>query len=149
MEFIFKSNGKTRVTVHNGFIKINRKGILNRIIKSTGDKNIRISSLSGVQLKKPGLRTGYIQFIFSGSTDTSGLLDAVEDDNTILFHNKEYATALELRDHIEQIISSEGLALQTTSATTADELLKLKQLLDSGILTQEEFDAQKTKLLSN
>lgn len=149
MEFIFKSNGKTRVTVHNGFIKINRKGILNRIIKSTGDKNIRISSLSGVQLKKPGLRTGYIQFIFSGSTDTSGLLDAVEDDNTILFHKKEYATALELRDHIEQIISSEGSALQTTSATTADELMKLKQLLDDGALTKREYDTQKQRLLGS
>ena len=29
-----------------------------------------------------------------------------------------------------------------------DELLKLKQLLDSGVLTQEEFDAQKSKIMS-
>ncbi len=31
--------------------------------------------------------------------------------------------------------------------STADELLKLKKLKDDGILTQEEFDAQKKKLL--
>lgn len=31
----------------------------------------------------------------------------------------------------------------------ADELLKLKKLLDSGTLTQDEFNAQKKKLLSN
>lgn len=30
----------------------------------------------------------------------------------------------------------------------ADELLKLKQLLDIGVLTQEEFDEQKNKLLN-
>lgn len=30
----------------------------------------------------------------------------------------------------------------------ADELLKFKNLLDMGVLTQEEFDAQKNKLLS-
>lgn len=30
----------------------------------------------------------------------------------------------------------------------ADELLKLKKLLDAGVLTQAEFDAQKAKLLS-
>ena len=32
--------------------------------------------------------------------------------------------------------------------STADELLKLKELLDSEILTQEEFDVQKNKLLN-
>lgn len=31
----------------------------------------------------------------------------------------------------------------------ADEILKLKQLLDMGVLTQEEFDTQKVRLLSN
>jgi hypothetical protein len=34
------------------------------------------------------------------------------------------------------------------SASVADELLKLKKLLDSGALTQAEFNAQKKKLLS-
>jgi hypothetical protein len=30
----------------------------------------------------------------------------------------------------------------------ADELIKLKSLVDNGVLTEEEFQAQKTKLLS-
>ena len=30
----------------------------------------------------------------------------------------------------------------------ADELIKLKNLLDSGVLTEEEFNKQKEKLLS-
>ena len=33
-------------------------------------------------------------------------------------------------------------------SSTADELLKLAQLRDSGMLTPEEFAAQKAKLLS-
>ena len=36
---------------------------------------------------------------------------------------------------------------ETVSFT--DELVKLKELLDQGILTQEEFDAQKQRLLSS
>lgn len=32
-------------------------------------------------------------------------------------------------------------------ASTADELIKLKALLDSGVLTRKEFDAEKTKVL--
>ena len=33
--------------------------------------------------------------------------------------------------------------------SSADELKKLKDLLDSGVLTQEEFDTQKSKILSS
>jgi hypothetical protein len=35
-----------------------------------------------------------------------------------------------------------------TSGGVADELLKLKQLLDAGAITQTEFDSQKAKLLN-
>lgn len=34
-----------------------------------------------------------------------------------------------------------------TSFSVADELVKLKGLLDQGIITQQEFDAQKLRLL--
>lgn len=34
-------------------------------------------------------------------------------------------------------------------ASTTDELIKLKSLLDSGVLTQEEFDEQKKRVLAN
>ncbi len=36
----------------------------------------------------------------------------------------------------------------TNNSLIADELTKLKKLLDDGVITQEEFDAQKTKLLN-
>ena len=37
--------------------------------------------------------------------------------------------------------------VQQASQSNADELVKFKQLLDSGIITQEEFDAKKKQLL--
>jgi len=40
-----------------------------------------------------------------------------------------------------------GTATTTANISVADELLKLKKLLDEGVLTQQEFDAQKKKLL--
>ena len=33
--------------------------------------------------------------------------------------------------------------------SNADELKKLKELLDSGVLSQEEFDVEKDKLLNS
>ena len=41
--------------------------------------------------------------------------------------------------------STSEVATQEQSA--ADEIVKFKQLLDSGIITQEEFDAKKKQLL--
>lgn len=64
------------------------------------------------------------------------------------------------RRNIEKIISavSDVLANKPAEAgkpksafvaSTTDELIKLKSLLDSGVLTQEEFDEQKKRVLTN
>jgi len=45
--------------------------------------------------------------------------------------------------------SSAVNAASAPPAGVADELLKLKKLLDAGALTQDEFNAQKKKLLGN
>jgi hypothetical protein len=42
---------------------------------------------------------------------------------------------------------SNNTAVATAPASTADEIAKLKKLLDSGALTQAEYDAQKKKIL--
>lgn len=38
---------------------------------------------------------------------------------------------------------------QQTTVSVPDELIKLKSLLDTGVITQDEFDTQKKKILSN
>lgn len=68
---------------------------------------------------------------------------------------------LEINDNIfktiqRQLFSINGNSSKTTESkninddfSKADEIKKLKDLLDSGALTQEEFDQQKTKLLGS
>ena len=60
--------------------------------------------------------------------------------------NKEYTTffALDMDEAEEQ-----GNDSNEVQYSVADELLKLADLLEKGILTQEEFDAQKEKLLGD
>ena len=64
------------------------------------------------------------------------------------------------RRNIEKIISAVSDVLANKPAevekpkpaaavSTTDELIKLKSLLDSGVLTQEEFDEQKKRILAN
>ncbi len=43
--------------------------------------------------------------------------------------------------------STQTISKQDNSQSSADELMKYKSLLDSGVITQEEFDAKKKQLL--
>ncbi len=69
--------------------------------------------------------------------------------------NKIYFWMMKNRDEVHQIIKdvliqrqpTETVIKQEISQSNADELKKFKDLLDSGIITQEEFDGKKKQLL--
>lgn len=147
--FEFSSNGKFIVTVDDHNVKIQPKGFMNYLNKggSKGQKSIPIKAITAIQFKEPKLTTGYIQFAYSGSSETKGgSMSAVKDENSITFNKNELKKAEELRDLIEsKRIANEPSTTKTLSA--ADEIIKYKDLLDAGILTQEEFDAKKKQLL--
>ncbi|SDY92951.1 Short C-terminal domain-containing protein [Evansella caseinilytica] len=115
-----------------------------------GEKEIRIKSITGIQLKKPGFTNGYIQFVYSGSSEVKGksAFDAANDENTIMINSKkQYNKFLKCKELIEQyqdqIEDSGGI----NPISAADELKKLAELKDAGILTEEEFNAKKKQLL--
>ena len=56
-------------------------------------------------------------------------------------------TIHEVLDNLKSTSTLESMPQPTASTSTADEILKFKELLDSGILTQEEFEAKKKQLL--
>lgn len=150
-EFNFKGAGKTRVILDGNFLRIKRKGFLNFANHGMdGEKTIDIYNMSGVQMKEAGsVTSGYLQFIFMGSKENKGgLFAATKDENTIMFIKKEQDMANEIKAYIENILanknSSTGPQVQTGSA---DEIRKFKELLDEGIITEEEFAAKKKELL--
>lgn len=50
----------------------------------------------------------------------------------------------EIYDYInERVISLKSVEISTQNSSAADELKKFKELLDMGVITQEEFDAKK------
>ena len=58
---------------------------------------------------------------------------------------------IEIRDTVHKLseeFKSKFHNTQTSHLSVADEILKLKKLLDTGVLTQEEFNRQKSKLIS-
>lgn len=57
-------------------------------------------------------------------------------------------TAEEIISMVNSILSERNNAPQNAGKDTSSELRELKGLLDDGIITQEEFDAKKAKILN-
>lgn len=129
---------------------------------SRREKAIPIKQISGVEVKEPGVFVkGFIQIQTPGQrvssssfTYTGGAFGAVSDENSVLFmEDKDYKTALKMKEYIESyrepptVIITEATAAPSV-LSVADEIVKLKELLDAGTITQSEFDKQKSKLLS-
>jgi uncharacterized protein DUF4429/putative oligomerization/nucleic acid binding protein len=145
------SNGQ--LDIDGGFVVIRRKGASAVLLHGfKGDKRIPISSVTAVQFKNAGITVGYLQLsMIGGQESKAGVFAATSDENTVTFTKKQQASFEAIRDHIEARISerSAGSTMSGSSVSVADELKKLAELRDSGILTNEEFDAQKSHLLGS
>lgn len=108
-----------------------------------GDKRIPYSSITAVQWRDAGSwLAGYLQFTIKGAMEWHGPVG--QDENSIEFDDNVEAFKA-LRDFIQTKIAAPTGAQPQVSV--ADELSKLAQLRDQGILTDDEFAAQKAKLL--
>jgi len=120
------------------------------------EKTLPIAQVTSVEIKKPGsFVVGFIQFSIAGGaarnssyTLTGGAFDAVQDENSVVFVGEpNYQIALTIKTYIEKWSAQRASGDRPPTASAADEIRKLKSLLDDGILTQEEFDAKKRQLL--
>lgn len=140
---------KTFIEIENEIVTIRRKGLLNFATQGLkGDKSIPFRNITAIQIKKPGLTNGYIQFSQHGMLESKkGLWDAGSDENTVTLVSKtEYEQALEIKELIEHANNNESTQ-QVQKIDAAEEIRKFKALLDDGILTQEEFETKKKELL--
>ncbi len=109
-----------------------------------GDKTISYSQMTGVQFKKASnFILGYIQF----ETSSTRGGDNFNSENSWTFDTPYNDVATKIVDYVNERISQQTSGQIIQQVSSADELLKYKQLLDSGIITQEEFDKKKKDLL--
>lgn len=148
-----------KVKGHNGsiefdgqFVTITREGFLARMAHGKGEKRIAVRSISAVQLKPPNaLVNGFIQFTLSGGSEKNAMkgnrtMAAGQDENSVLITKQQLPEFEALRAEIEQAMVSGG---QPAAAVPdlADQLAKLAQLRDQGILSEAEFEAKKADIL--
>ncbi len=151
------------IILYEDRVVISRKtafGFLSQGLK--GDKVYFYKDLSTIEYRKPTFwANGYIKFITAGTKETNqklGMLgnttkEALEDPNTLILRafNKEVPEKSEkiyniLMDKIKECKATINV-VNSTQTSTADEILKFKNLLDQGIITQEEFEKKKKELL--
>jgi hypothetical protein len=108
-----------------------------------GEKRIPYSSITAVQFKESGSwLAGFIQFSIKGGIEWYGQVN--QDENAMQFDKAINDDFRALRDFVQERMAA---ASSTASGSIADEISKLAGLRDQGILTEDEFAAQKAKLL--
>lgn len=138
-------NGK--IELFEDFVRLNRETIMGVLMQGLkGKKDIYFHNITSIQIKKPGLVVGYLQFSIPGGNESrGGVYNSMQDENSIAFlGKKEYEKALEIKEYIEKKINSKN---SNSSDSTADEIEKLHSLMEKGIITKEEFENKKLKLL--
>ena len=115
-----------------------------------GEKTIYFKDAIGVQYKPSSIADGYIQVeTAAGGVSTSS--SQYSGENAIQFSGKKSNEEAEIivayiRKQIENIKNApSGGVIQQLSP--AEELKKFKELLELGVITQEEFDSKKKQLL--
>lgn len=153
--FIYELDGGVGdiLFVYEDRVVIKHKGFLNLMAMGIkGDKTLYFSDITAIQYKRPGALAGHIQFsILGGVEHTGGVFSASGDENTITINSGTEVLAEKVVEYINQKLreckaaKNGGTVIQQASA--ADEIKKYKELLDMGVITQEEFDAKKKQLL--
>ena len=137
-------------------LQILRKGKLARMSIGRGEKSIPINSITAVQWKEPGaLVNGFIQFTVAGGVESRSKVGrqtvaAAQDENSVVLRKGKSSEMAELRDAVMNEINLRATPTPTVvqQGSIADEISKLSSLRDTGVITDAEFDAQKSKLLN-
>ncbi len=117
---------------------------------SDGEKTIYYSDVIGVQFKKSGLQLGYLQ-LETASAQMNNKANNFFTENSFTFdtttttNEKMEEVAGYVKQRVEQIKQQKNNP--TASLSPAEEIMKFKNLLDTGIISQEEFDTKKKQLL--
>ena len=148
---VFKMKGVSdELEVFENKLTMTPKGLLGFMTKGLqGTKTIPFSSITAIQFKKSGLVSGYIQFTLQGGKESvGGAFAAASDENSFMFAGQN-ELAEKIKDYIEEKIQSAKISPPTEAQgkNPADEITKLFELKEKGILSEDEFQKAKQKIL--
>jgi len=131
--------------VYTDRIEIKPKGLLG-LMGNQGNETIFIKDMTSIEVRECSfVNGGHIQFSAPGTNEKNNKIAfGGFGDRKSMNENANKIKSFVLQQM--QIAKATPVSTPATSSTS-DELLKLSQLKDSGILTDEEFQSAKKKLL--
>lgn len=163
-----KSNHKERVPdifsfneligfeyIENGDVIAKSKGGVGRAVVGGalfGVAGAIVGAGTSKKVEKTVINSAYIRISLNHKYVASRQINIInhETKRDSLSYRLSKSNADTIISHLERIRELGSVTeehVQNSSYSSADELLKFKQLLDSGIITQDEFDAKKKQLL--
>ena len=148
---LFTVNGEVKtLKLYDNYLtmetKVNARAILTNNLFG-GVKKIFYKNILSVQFKESSnFILGFIQF----ETANSSTKDNFNSENSVTFDYRKVPNeyAKQVADFVESKIMESNTPVVTQQATSAaDELIKFKNLLDMGVISQEDFDKKKNELL--
>jgi len=153
------------IIITDDYIELSRKSIGGIVSQGgfVGERKYYYKDISAVEYKKPTLlANGYFKIIVQGTYETDGKvgllsssMKSMKDQNTIIIRAFSKKTSQET-DRINELINKKLKESKENSNNTnkieiskMDELKKLGELKDIGVLTEQEFQEEKKKLLNN
>ena len=124
-----------------------------------GRKTWYYKDITSVQFKNCGWTAGFFEFTFGGGIDNKrgGPISGLTNENRFTFGApsiglaKEKAAEMEkVNDYIQRKLAEAKrsvIASTNVPFSSADEIMKYKNLLDAGIITKAEFERKKKQLL--
>lgn len=151
---VFKGqSGNVHVFKDRVFLERQKPGCLNFLSPFPKvSKTISLDSITAIQVCPPDIfgNSGFIQFtVPGGKQNVSRVVEAIGDENSVSFRGRKLTpSAQKVHDLIFEMKHKSASTKIDGPLSVADEIKKLKGLLDEGALTSNEFELQKTKLLS-
>ena len=146
--YTMEGNGDL-LEVYEDKVTITSRGLMGFILKGLkGTKTIPFFSISAIQFKKSGITSGYLQFTVAGGNESiGGVLTAISDENTFSFAGQN-ELASEIKEYIEKRIQElRKPQASSSSLSLSNEIQKLAEMKAKGILSDEEFQAAKRRLI--
>lgn len=148
-----KANGfNGQLSFDGATVIITREGFRARSMHGRSEKTLPLKSIGAVQFKPAtSLISGWIQFSVAGEVSQKRIgvgrsHDASTDENAVIFQKKQMAEFEAIRDAV-RAAQTAGDSPAPAAPNITEQLAKLAQLHDAGVLTDDEFAAKKTQLL--
>ena len=157
---VMRVKGVNGVIIFDGtWVTIDRtKGFYARTTVGKGEKKIALTQITSVRWKAPSaVVRGYISFSLAGGVETRSRFgkqttNAAKDENAVIVAHSQAEEFLALKAKIEEALGAHHAPSPAPVPTApvddpADQLKKLADLHQSGLLTDEEFAAKRAALV--